>query len=476
MPYTRDFAWDVFVSYAHDDNASASAEAGWVSRFKADLAVALRRRLPGSGQPAIFFDTSEVAGNDRLSVFTEAASRAAALVPVLSPRFVGRDWTQREVQAFLGGHPNAATRVFAIECEPLDAALEGTGLSLEPPLDQAIRKPFFETIEGKSYRLTPGSEKWNRRIEDVADDLRKVLVPLAGHQNGTVPAAPVTSGVPVLLAQVTDDLEEERDQLRRHLEQFGVPLLPAQGLWPQGGEAFSGAFAEDLAKAGVYVQLLGPLRGRCPPDLPEGYVRHQRDAARAAAASRRLPLMLWRRPGAEAAAPSDVAELLASPEVRAQGFEAFKGEVVEAWRRASAPPPPAPVQGFMVFVNADAEDMALAAAIGEACGRRGIACLLPLPDGTPEERSADLEDNLLSCSAMVLVWGNATAGWLRGHYRQARKLLPKRENPPLFFALCDGPPPGKPPHNLIDPGLTMIDWRGGADHGALAALLDRLRP
>ena len=156
----------------------------------------------------------------------------------------------------------------------------------------------------------------------------------------------------VSLAQVTDDLEEEREQVRRYLQQFGVTVLPER-TYPQGGSEFQAAFTHDLAQADMFVQLLGPVSGKLPPDLPEGYTRFQLDAAR----SRGLELLQWRRPdlNPESVTNAPYRALLTAEPVIASGLESFKAEVL---RQARAVPvlrrePPS----SLIFINADRSDL-----------------------------------------------------------------------------------------------------------------------
>ena len=79
------------------------------------------------------------------------------------------------------------------------------------------------------------------------------------------PKGPLT-GETILLAQVTNDLYDERDQVVAYLSQFGAKILP-EGDYKQGGPEFAEAFKADLAQAGLFVQLLGPYRSNRPPDL-----------------------------------------------------------------------------------------------------------------------------------------------------------------------------------------------------------------
>lgn len=470
--------YKVFISYSHADDAVTSGKFGWVENLFNDLNITLNRRLVRSErQPEeklIFFDSAKTRANSKLSDLTRIASEARTFLAIVSPSIIGADWPARELEAFLASGEDAASRVFAIETEDMHRLLLRADPPLNPVLSSAIRRRFFRLKDERTYRLAPRSSAWNARIEDLTGDLLKMLSPLHGESARALPTPKPAPKPPfVLLGQVTDDLDEERESLRRYLEQYGVPVLPTIG-WPQGGEDFQRAFAADISKAAIHVQLLSPLPGRRPPDLPKGYIRYQFDLARSEAEKRGLRLLCWRQPDARPA-PEDIAAMLHAPEVRATGFEAFKADVLDAWRNAVKPPKTAPVSNDrLLFVNAVVGDMHLADLIVSECKRRRIVCHLPLWQGAPDEVDADLTEVLTDCGAVVLVWGEATPTWLRGHHRKAHKFMPLSRHDRI--ALCDGPPPEKAPHNIFDPALRILDWRKGPDLAALGRLLDELFP
>ena len=72
------------------------------------------------------------------------------------------------------------------------------------------------------------------------------------------------------LAEVTDDLEFRRLEVRRYLEQQGIVVLPEASL-PLGRTQFEVAIDADLARSRVFVQLLGPIPGgfRCVSNRPK---------------------------------------------------------------------------------------------------------------------------------------------------------------------------------------------------------------
>jgi hypothetical protein len=64
----------------------------------------------------------------------------------------------------------------------------------------------------------------------------------------------------VLLADVTDDLESDRRQVQRYLEQQQITVLPTQP-YPLGRAEFELKLNADLGRAALFVQLLGARPG-----------------------------------------------------------------------------------------------------------------------------------------------------------------------------------------------------------------------
>src|SRR5690242_2674685 len=93
------FRRHLFISYAHLDNQPvAENDVGWVSRFHASLDAILSMRL---GRKAEIWRDERLQGNDVfaqeiISQFPETA----ALVAVVSPRYVQSEWCLREARSF----------------------------------------------------------------------------------------------------------------------------------------------------------------------------------------------------------------------------------------------------------------------------------------------------------------------------------------------------------------------------------------
>jgi hypothetical protein len=480
MAYVKSFQHDVFISYAHADNAPDVSGKGWVAEFVAHLECALKQRLGGTDALKIFFDSRNLNSNQQLHELLGAARNSAIFVAVASRSYASRDWTKRELETF-SETADDLRRLFAIECLPLDE-----GQTYPAPLHEHNRLVFWHIDE--PYSLTPmplspslEANAFHPRVHDLAEQIRRQLVVLnaSGARNTSLSdkakVSPSSQAEQsgntkrVLLAQVTDDLEEDREQLRRYLQQFGVPVFPER-TYPQGGHEFQAAFAHDLAQADIFVQLLGPVAGKIPPDLPQGYTRFQLEAA----VGRGLEIVQWRRPDLSMELVSNVEyrALLTAETVIASGLESFKADVLRRARTVNLSPKES--QSSLVFINADRSDQAIAQAIQSEFSRHRVPTIVPTLEGPAEEVRADLEENLVDCDALVLVYGDTTPLWVRGQLRLYNKIRPKRSTPLRVLAIYTGPPSDKPDIGFNFPDVRLIDCRDAGRLEPILSLIEEL--
>jgi hypothetical protein len=67
----------------------------------------------------------------------------------------------------------------------------------------------------------------------------------------------------------------------------------------------------------------------------------------------------------------------------------------------------------------------------------------PLFEGSADEITKDLDANLVDCGALVLVYGNAAAPWVRAQLRRYSKLERLREEPMRVKTILFAPPAPK---------------------------------
>ena len=264
----------------------------------------------------------------------------------------------------------------------------------------------------------------------------------------------------VMIAQVTEDLEADREQLVSYLDQCGIPNLPTD-FYPQGSADFKAAVEQDLAKSDLFVQLLGRTSGRRPRDMPEGYLAAQYQLAEAA--GRRI--LQWRSPDLVADDVADEAHraFLFGEKVAAIGFESFKAQI----RKLATEPPPKPepvVEDFddaPIFINADATDQSVAEALFEKMRNQKVPVMLSQPYGDAKDVRQDLERSWRECGSVVLIYGAAKNFWVRNQIMLYNKLKRDRDRPPRKFKILNCPPAEKPPLGIALPEVDEIDARAG---------------
>jgi len=457
MAYTTGFEYDLFISYAavNDIEPVTDDGRGWVTMFVRNLEMVLASRLGGREKLRIYFDRRNLGGNHELQELLEAVGKSALFLAITSSAYSEREWTNRELETFLKGAPDSM-RLFAAEYLPLDA-----GETHPRPLNDRKRLKFWDVDEMSSFAAMPLTLKdhaFRNRIHDLADQIKKQLVAINTAEvvrPAIIRAADViaddgarrSKGV-VFLAQTTDDLEEERDQIRRYLEQFGFLVLP-EGDLPGGGEAFRTEIERDIKQADLYVHLLGPRAGRFPADLEDGYGATQVKVAREAGRK----LLLWRHPELNLDAVTDPRQrtLLTDEAVVVCGLESFKATVrsrLEARPKQEDRERQAP---SMVFIDASELDQDVLQVVRQEFEARRMSVAIPLFEGAAEVVREDLTENMKECDVLVFIYGMAPPAWVRAQMRLFSKLRPGTRA--SLVAIFVGPPDEKP----ADIGFSMPD-------------------
>lgn len=467
--------YDVFVSYAHVNNKPfVAGQPGWVStlveHLRASLAQKISRRGNEAADARVWMDP-RIPGNQEFDgEIAEALRESATLLIVHSGAYLDSGWCRREREDFLKGIAErgepAKGRVFVVEYEeaprpPELSKLLGYKFWCRDADDPASRPLGFPVP-------TPDERAYYNMVLDVAAEMAAQIKSLRAE--GPAPA-PAPTGPTVYLAETTEDLDAQRDETRRYLNQAGFRVVP-EGWYPRDDpRQYAEAASRDMADAKLFVQLLGPVPGRRPPTLPEGYATLQCRLAEEA----KLKVVQWRPRDLDPRTVADphLRTLLERSTVQATGMEEFKRNVVEILRRPPPPPPAPPVapgaaDDFkLVFINNDRPDQELARSIFDALQERRLGASRMLDHGTPEEMREFLQANLVSCDGLILVYGDTSQAWLFSQVQEYRKARGQRERALQAWAVCEGPPPERGDLAFQFPNLKVINCRRGFDAASL---------
>lgn len=364
---TGEQGYDVFISYAHADNEvphGSKAEMGWIGVLAANLNIG-----PNVLKKRIFIDYQLKPGDEFSDTLISKVRSSALLVIFLSQNYAKSAWCGKELEHFIQAHSANQEKpvdVFVVELFPYE---ELTGL---PENIQNIRKhnihakfwyqPFDNSDPILAGYPTPNDNDdkvrihyWNslNALRNAMDAHLTEKADLPGNSvfsaspdkpSGVAspsvpknwPSAPPDTGkktstsCTVLLADVTDDLEPKRNEIKLALEAEKFLVLPDGDCIGLSIEEFNSNFPRDLECSELFVQLLSPTVGRKAKGYPAPLPQLQFQLAREA----NKPILQWCEqlpPAGQITDPAH-AKLFETEFLRVTNLNNFKTEIIERLR------------------------------------------------------------------------------------------------------------------------------------------------
>src|SRR6516164_3405378 len=267
---------NVFISYAHiDDQPLTPGEKGWITRFHATLKAILSMRM---GREAKIWRDEKLQGNDVFSSEIVAQfNQSAALVSIVTPRYLNSEWCTREANEFCqtaqqsrGLVVGNKSRVFKVIKTPVDAQ---EWESLPAHMKDLLGFEFFVYKDGAPLELDPDfgpeySQLYKQKVALLAQDiaqLLKVLGSAVGKSDAPEGLREAqASGKPVVyLAECSYDRKPQRELLEGELKRLGYPVLPDRRL-PQDEAEYVSAVNSLLARCALSIHLVGEKYGTVP--------------------------------------------------------------------------------------------------------------------------------------------------------------------------------------------------------------------
>ena len=461
MSYVPHYKNDIFISYACvDDELSPGMHMGWVTTLIECIKTRLSQRLGRSDSYSLWMD-HELAKHVNLTPqIMDAIRQTAILIIILSPGYLASDWCKREKNEFLKQIQEGDSRVFLIKRDVIEDDDRAGEFK-----DMRGFQFWVPDKQGKPPKILgyPEPDKDDHSYYSLIDEITFELVDelrrLKKKNEVPVGATIETRQQPIVyLAEVTDDLEQERTGVKTYLNQFGIDVLP-NTWYSQDPVQFKHSVERDLEKCVVFVQLLSSYAGKKPPDLPQGYIHLQYELANTS--QKPIPIFQWRSPSLDMASVLDESHrafLFDGLTVRAEGIEDFKRTIKDYILAKPVSAPSKPLSAF-VFVNMETADRPLAEKICSLLDRHGIGYSLPLDIGDPTDIRTDFEDNILESDGIIIIYGTSTKIWVRNQLMACKKILSRRDRQLQAFAVFEGPPEEKGSIDFILPSLQFFNFR-----------------
>lgn len=450
-----EFEGDAFISYAHLDNIGlVEGQKGWVANLHRALEVRVGQLLGKS--PHIWRDP-KLQGNDLFeSTLIEKLRHVAALVTVVSPRYIKSEWTLRELREFLAaveaqGGINVAgkARIFKVLKTPvpvdklpdeLKAVLGYEFFSVDPETGKV--RELDEVFGPQAQR-----EFWTR-LDDLAHDIVTLLeiFDRAEVEGGlpapaAAPAAAIAAASKgtVYVAQTTSDLRDYADQLRRDLLRHGYAVLPAAPL-PQVADEAEAAIRADLARCRLSVHCVGRHYSLVPEGGRQSLIEMQHDLAiERSARDPQFHRLAWApdgQPITDERQQQVIERMAMDPRSDARAdfletmFEDLRTAVLERLQTRPPAEPRAPVGSDataaypgnpVLYLMADQRDCDAIEPWAEALFEQGFEVLRPLFDGDESEIREYHEESLRLCDGVLIFFGAANEIWLQRKLRELQK-------------------------------------------------------
>jgi len=434
------FDLDAFISYSHLDNRSLiEGHPGWITNLHRALELKVTQLL--GKRPEIWRDP-KLQGNDAFSLsILDRVRRAAVLITILSPCYINSEWTRKELVEFWkaaeaqGGvllHDKA--RIFKVLKTPVRRDMH------PPELQPLLGYEFFE-IDQDTKKVRELDEVFGNRaqigfwmkLDDLAQDICALLMDLEDF-------APSQSAVEeakqaIFLAETTADIKEQRETIRRDLQQHGYTVLPAGGVPMVMSEALS-SYREDLARCRMSIHAFGKNYGFVPEGSAESIEEIQNELAIERGRQGGFARLVWIPPGLEVEDERQrklLERLRMDPEVQAGAdlletlLEDLRTVIHDRLTKSQEPSVPVNRSADVredcpqIYLIYDQRDAISSAPWADTLFNLGFEVVHPVFEGDEAEVRENHEENLRDCDAAVILYGKVNELWVRRKLRELQK-------------------------------------------------------
>ncbi|MGA2420988.1 MAG: TIR domain-containing protein [Candidatus Acidiferrum sp.] len=444
------FESDAFISYAHLDNVElVEGHKGWVSNLHRALEVRVAQLL--GKQPQIWRDP-KLQGNDHFAeTLVEKLRRVAILVSVVSPRYVKSDWARKELSAFWqaaetqgGIRFHDKMRIFKVLKTPVP--FDNHPAELQPLLGYEFFKVDPETGRIRELDEIFGPEAQRDfwlKLDDLAHDICYLLEMLE-HPDAAPASQPTGPGV--FLAETTSDVREQRETLRRDLQQHGYVVFPMRPL-PSVASEVKAAVSDDLARCQLSVLLVGKNHSSVPEGGMDSLLEIQNELAIERNKKGSFSRLLWIPPALKVEDERQIKfierlrmdpRILDGADLLETFLEDLRTVIHAKLKRSVVPvPPAAPAPAAQasvalpasnaetgthpsLYVIHDQRDSEPAYAYVEHLFDH-FEVLQPVFAGDEAEIREYHDENLRHCDGVLIFYGSTNECWLRRKLREVQK-------------------------------------------------------
>jgi hypothetical protein len=272
MALTPGFEYDIFISYAHVDNAAFPGQAdGWVEQFYKNLNLLLAQRFGRMDMVKIWWDNKKLDGSVLFDNSIESGIKKSAIMICLnSPGYIESKYCQQELDTFYKKSQAEKTGLKVGErSRILNVLLNNIPFAKWPKeLSGTSGFPFHDAKEAADFgdRVDTLSSDFKMQMQDVRDAVWNLLNDFPKVLATDVMPMPVQPGkskdaFTIYLGEVADTLRSPRKRIITELEKKGFNVLTGVPP-PDEAAAHEQATNDAIENADLSIHLLDEFPGR----------------------------------------------------------------------------------------------------------------------------------------------------------------------------------------------------------------------
>ncbi len=433
------FENDAFISYAHVDNAElVEGRKGWIT----NLHRALELRVTQLMRPPRIWRDPKLNGNDNFAdALVDQLQHVASLIPVVTPRYVKSEWTRRELTEFAKTAANQRVAVSGQKARIFKVVKTPVPLDAQPPELRALLGYEFYKVDPETGKVQEFNEVFGPdalrdfwiRLDDLAHEFCCMLEMMEAA--GPSPVSDSVESECIFLAETTSDVREQREAIRRDLQQHGYTVLPDWAL-PHVKPELEAAIRDDLARCRMSIHLIGEPPSLIPEGSSQSLLEIQNELAIERGHKGGFTRLLWIPPGLQATDDRQrrLIEQLRMDDRTQNGADLLETSLEdlrtviqdrlrkpsrsggETGRQSGANVPL--IQLYLIYDQRDAD---AATPWANYLFEKKFEVIHPVFEGDEAEIREYHEENLRTCDAALILYGRGNECWLRRKLRELQK-------------------------------------------------------
>ncbi len=463
MAYLPGFEHDIFISFSHVDNLSASGQP-WVDQFQKNLEIAVAQRVGRMGLVKIWRDP-KLEGDQLFDDTIESAIRESGLFVALnSSGYMASEYCQKELRCF---HEKADAEPGGLRVGDrwriYNVLLNNIPHDQWPKEFGRISGHPFHASEDPDDRGEPtdpelDKKRFREQLKALSDSLYKMLEayrealskPARAESAQPTPAAQAGAGdggLAVYVADVSDSASSTRKRVVSELQRQGLEVLGGVPP-PYDAAGHREKVQECLKRAALSVHLLDQYAGRTIDGEPErSYPQKQVDLARGEARA----CWIWVPQNLDLQEVEDEAHReflngLESGEREEGEFEFVRGlpanlvpQIVERAREIEKEGAAEGPSGS-VLLDTHLRDQLHALELSKVFLEHGIQPFVNPQADDPTQNMDVLEARLREVSMLMILYGSVNRDWVLNRLGAALQLKVVKNLPVQSFWVYSVPP------------------------------------